>query len=234
MKYLVLSDIHANKVALDAVLNDSPDDIDKYICLGDILGLNGYPSETVDWVQKNTDHRILGNHDIAITMLSRGLVNSEELSRYEYNYIIERLSEDQIEWIQSLTPLERCEENGLLLAHGVPLPSKAAGFKTAGLKKGDYVSFAANTDATEYSFVMCGHTHDQASLDCSKYGHEVHILNPGSVGQPIGKASYVIVNTENENPVSLNTVKYDSEELKEHLSEISPIEWWNKTKTRRI
>ena len=65
MRYAIISDIHANVEALEAILEDiDRRRVDKIVCLGDIVGYNASPNETIDLVKKSEIISISGNHDI--------------------------------------------------------------------------------------------------------------------------------------------------------------------------
>src|SRR5690606_28326882 len=67
MKIAVLSDIHANILAFEAVLHDlSQQEYDAVYCLGDLVGYNVFPNEVVHLVRKYKIPTIMGNHDEAI------------------------------------------------------------------------------------------------------------------------------------------------------------------------
>ncbi|WP_302083090.1 metallophosphoesterase family protein [Salinibaculum rarum] len=61
MKVALLSDIHANKHALDAVLDDLPD-VNAVVCLGDIVGYGPQPAACLDTVREVADVVVQGNH----------------------------------------------------------------------------------------------------------------------------------------------------------------------------
>ena len=66
MRWAVISDIHGNREALDAVLDSIKNDkIDSIICLGDIVGYGADPNYCVDKVKSVADAVIVGNHDHA-------------------------------------------------------------------------------------------------------------------------------------------------------------------------
>ena len=66
MRLALLSDIHANLEALDAILNEGRfRGVESWICLGDIIGYGADPRACLDSVQQLTDAVILGNHDAA-------------------------------------------------------------------------------------------------------------------------------------------------------------------------
>ena len=67
MKIAILSDIHSNIHALEAVWKDinyvQPDEI---YCLGDLVGYGAYPNDTIDFVRKNNIPTVMGNYDDAV------------------------------------------------------------------------------------------------------------------------------------------------------------------------
>lgn len=68
MRIAILSDIHANLQALEAVAKDAEaQGIDETWCLGDVVGYGGNPRETLRWVEQNADVVVRGNHDQAVS-----------------------------------------------------------------------------------------------------------------------------------------------------------------------
>ena len=66
MRYAIVSDIHANLQAWNAVLLDiRSSGVDKILCLGDLVGYGPQPAETLQSLYEHVDHFILGNHDAA-------------------------------------------------------------------------------------------------------------------------------------------------------------------------
>lgn len=99
MRLGVISDVHANLPALEAVLEDMPD-VDVLICLGDLVGYNPFPAECVDLVRKECDLVIQGNHDREVENPERyrgnkGAHAGLKLAR-------EELSSQHIEYLQNL------------------------------------------------------------------------------------------------------------------------------------
>ena len=66
MKIAILSDIHANWQALEAVMRDCPQ-VDETLCLGDVVGYGGDPKKCVDEVNDQGWLTLVGNHDRACT-----------------------------------------------------------------------------------------------------------------------------------------------------------------------
>jgi len=93
MRVAVISDIHSNLPALEAVLADvdgeSPDQI---WCLGDIVGYGPHPNECVDLTQERTALSLCGNHDLAVL----GAIDVSELDRDELTTeVIEKAQRNQ-------------------------------------------------------------------------------------------------------------------------------------------
>jgi len=66
MRYAIISDIHGNLEALKAVLQDIKDQqVDKVVCLGDVVGYGPAPNECVQLIRENADVCLMGNHDYA-------------------------------------------------------------------------------------------------------------------------------------------------------------------------
>ncbi|HEY3274801.1 MAG TPA: metallophosphoesterase family protein, partial [Methanocella sp.] len=65
MKIGLIADVHANAVALQAVLEDMGK-VDVIMCAGDIVGYNPYPNETVDLLKKYKVKCVRGNYDNAV------------------------------------------------------------------------------------------------------------------------------------------------------------------------
>jgi predicted phosphodiesterase len=67
VRYLVLSDIHANWEAVEAVMADTAGSYDQILCCGDLVGYGADPNRVVEWVRENCSAVVRGNHDKACT-----------------------------------------------------------------------------------------------------------------------------------------------------------------------
>lgn len=229
MKYLVISDVHGNYPALKAIYDKELDNVDGVICVGDVVGLMGFPSETAEFIMNESTYAVKGNHDIAVLERREGHVNSPELSAFELDINMNDLSCEQVDWISNLSPLQRVKDEGLLIAHAQPTIQLASGIEpgNAGIPKREYISVASNINDEKYNFVILGHTHEPAVVDCNKFGHDIIVLNPGSAGQPIdSNANYAIIDTDNKT-VELHNVEYDVEKVKNKIESLNvPFKWW--------
>ncbi len=65
MRYLILSDLHSNLEALQAVLAAAEGAYDQVVCCGDLVGYGPDPDPVVNWVRENAAGVVRGNHDKA-------------------------------------------------------------------------------------------------------------------------------------------------------------------------
>lgn len=215
----VLSDIHSNLDALEAVCADlDTAGIDNVVCLGDIVGYAAYPNECINRVRERGWHTVRGNHDDALGNPGR---------KEEMNYVAKagiRWSEEQVvgenrEWLLSLpmrfnrthtvfthASLDRSEEWPYL----IDVESALLHF----LRQRIPLCFVGHTHRpmilnwqrkTKLNVLIPGH--DRVSL--SEMGKTT--LNVGSVGQPRDgdpRACYVLY-FPNTHQVEFRRVEYD-------------------------
>ena len=102
MKYAVISDIHANLQALDAVLADAEaQGAEKTVCLGDVVGYGPLPAETLRRVRAAAETVIAGNHDDAVS----GRISADDFIDLAAEAVRRHrlaLSETDIAWLRSL------------------------------------------------------------------------------------------------------------------------------------
>ncbi len=203
MRILVISDIHANLTALDAVLTDAGE-FDAAWCLGDLVGYGPDPNECIAKVRVLPNLRcIIGNHDAAVLdQIDTKTFNLE--ARQALEWTKKTLTESSISFLSSLH--QKIEINNVTLTHGSPrhpVWEYLMDSQTAALNF-DYFS-------TPYCFV--GHTHLPVVYTREEKKFVVYkptpnnkitlsprtIINPGSVGQPRDhdpRTAYVIYNPE--------------------------------------
>jgi diadenosine tetraphosphatase ApaH/serine/threonine PP2A family protein phosphatase len=190
MRVAVLSDIHANLLALEAVLADvDAEGVDELWCLGDVVGYGARPTECCDLVRARADLALCGNHDLAVVgRLSLADFSGDAGLAARWTQGV--LGAEQRDWLAGLEPL--AERPQAQLFHASPrdpvweyvLSEEAA---IAGLR------------ATTADVVLVGHSHvalaigwdgENAIGGLAPGGAEPELakrrwlLNPGSVGQP--------------------------------------------------
>lgn len=190
----VLSDLHANKYAVDAVFNDlDRESIDKILIAGDLIGYYYWPEDIVSRCMEDT--RIIcvqGNHEVNLMRASadekvRQQLKLEYGSGYEF--CMADLSSHQLSWLENLKQSVVLDLAGtsFFMRHGTLKSQDEYLYPTATLDR-------LQSNYSDRDFTIFGHTHHPFI-----HHHDGKILlNPGSVGQPrdVGNlASYVIIDT---------------------------------------
>ncbi|MFA3783436.1 metallophosphoesterase [Melioribacteraceae bacterium 4301-Me] len=199
MKALILSDIHANYPALQAVLNYEPK-YDLLIFLGDVVDYGPHPKECLTFVKENADYYVRGNHDNALgyNVDCNCMGSFRQYSVETRNWHSTLLSKDDIEFLKSMPVLETAhiDDKTFFLAHASP---KGNIFKYL---NEDEIESEVNNIIAEY--ILVGHTHIQYK---KKIEYNL-VVNPGSVGlaRDGGQACYAIYEDGN---IYLKRINYD-------------------------
>jgi predicted phosphodiesterase len=186
MKLAVLSDIHGNLAALQAVLDDvAAQSVDAIVNLGDILSGPLQPAETADLLMARGFPTIAGNHE-------RQLLKLRDTGRpldpaSSDGYAAAQLREPHWTWLRSL-PAQLPFAPGVLLVHGTPASDLQYWMESAtpdfGAHGSSGVRPATPDEARERlgdaraELVLCGHTHVPRAMQCGA----TLVVNPGSVG----------------------------------------------------
>lgn len=118
MRCLILSDIHANLEALEAVTAAVAGEYDCCLCLGDVVGYGASPNECAEWTRRHTALTIRGNHDRACVTLE-ALEDLSPLARQSTLWTAPRLTPATRKYLESL-PAGPVAREGAVLAHGSP------------------------------------------------------------------------------------------------------------------
>jgi predicted phosphodiesterase len=191
MRILVMSDIHANYTALEAVLKDAGS-VDETWCLGDLVGYGPDPNAVLEIVREIPRLTcILGNHDVAVIgKLPFEAFNGDARRTLEYHERV--LTADNMDFLRSLSANLKVREDASLV-HGSPRDSVW-----------EYIlnTLSARLNFEHFTTPWCfvGHSHlqclfqldektDRVTLKAMKAGEPIKleqkvIANPGSVGQP--------------------------------------------------
>lgn len=211
----VVSDIHANAPAFEAVLADMNESVDYIVCVGDIAGICGFPSETIALVQDNCKYVIKGNHDVA---MFEGDLDSDVVE-VEQQLFFDETTETQQSWLYKLPTMCDIAESNLLIAHSYPFSGQSSGHEdgNSGVYPREYIEVGSNFSDT----ILClGHTHEQHSVSLVEYGHSVLVVNPGSVGGFYqDEAKYSIVDTESFT-VTEHSIPYDKNRVIEKIKQM--------------
>lgn len=220
MRYAILSDVHGNLEAFQAVLdNVETEDIQKIIFLGDIVGYGANPKECMDILREKTSDVVAGNHDWAAAGKTN-LQNFNSVAREAIEWTISALSKEHLDFLAQL-PLKK-EEDCFSFAHSSPLHPQEWNYIFSGYEA------LRNLQTLKKNLCFVGHSHiptvflltEFEELFFSTSFSEIileenvsFLINVGSVGQPRDSshlASYGILDTEKK-VFFLKRVDYDIE-----------------------
>jgi diadenosine tetraphosphatase ApaH/serine/threonine PP2A family protein phosphatase len=211
MRYLILSDIHANMEAFDAVLDAAKDlAYERTLILGDLVGYGADPNAVIEKVREMKPFGLIrGNHD----KVGSGVESPEgfnAVARSAIRWTYESLSDENRDWLAALQkgPVE--VDDLIEICHGTPFDEDAYVF--------DDLDALRAMQASDRPLCLFGHTHvqvgymltgDQFTLSTMEVARPLtisiadqqaqHLINPGSVGQPRDgdpRAGFALVDTD--------------------------------------
>ena len=218
MKYAVISDIHGNLEALNAVLKDIKKcRVDVIVCLGDIVGYYPDPRRCIELVKAHCAHCVAGNHDCAAI----GVTDTSCFTYYAFaaiEWTRQRLTDSDKEYLMTL-PLT-IEHDGLFFTHSSPadpakfpyvFPDNEDTISSAFRNLTHHVNFIGHT---HWPFVLLRESdeikmHSGSSVEIRKKCS--YLINVGSVGQPRDydhRSCYALYDTK-KGVISLRRVKYN-------------------------
>jgi predicted phosphodiesterase len=220
MRIAVLSDIHANLAALDAVRSDLPP-VDQVWVLGDIVGYGPQPNEVIAALQEIGARSVLGNHDgAAIGTVDAAQFNPDARRAIEWTAGV--VDDNSRAYLAALPEVRRDGE--LTAVHGSPRDPIWEYITSPGIAAANFAHF-------ETRLCLFGHTHLPAVFrlvdggiepvvglpgDRVELDGERALLNPGSVGQPrdgLPEASYAVVEVDEADgttdAIDFRRVRYD-------------------------
>jgi predicted phosphodiesterase len=227
MRVAVVSDIHSNLHALEAVLATIEDEApDELWCLGDLVGYGPRPNECCAAIAERADVCLAGNHDLAV----RGTIDLEEFGGEAA--VAARWTRDVLA-LEAQTFLDRLEPEGS--AHGVALYHGSARDPVWEYVLTDEGALAT-LELTGAPLILVGHSH--VALQIVQSGDDLSgglapaetelelegvraLLNPGSVGQPRDgdpRAAYLLLDLEARR-ATYRRVEYDVKQTQREIRE---------------
>ena len=229
MRYLVISDLHSNNEALQAVLENARGQYERILCCGDLVGYGPDPNTVVEWARANLHAVIRGNHD-------RGCSGMEDLewfnpvARAANVWTMARLTQENFEYLRGL-PTGPLAVEDFQLMHGSPMDED------------EYLMSIYDARNVfpylETNVAFFGHTHVQGGYAWLRAQYRVlgrmeffqtelwerldadgsYLINPGSVGQPRdgdGRAAYALFDST-AREVLYRRVRYDVAETQRKI-----------------
>jgi predicted phosphodiesterase len=195
VRYLIVSDIHGNREALEAVSEAAgKEGYDQVVCCGDLVGYGADPNVAAEWVREHVKAVVRGNHDKACVGLD-DLEWFNPAARASAIWTQKSLTPENFEYLKQL-PRGPLPVNGFQILHGSPLDED------------EYLIAASEasmlTEYLEERVSFFGHTHLQGGFWLHRSGvkrlppmgrvdnrqelildeDSFYLINPGSVGQP--------------------------------------------------
>ena len=223
MRYLILTDIHANLEGLQTCLDDAKQrGYDEILVLGDIVGYGPDPNAVIDIVRGLKPSAIVrGNHDKVALGMSQA-EGFHAAARAAAHWMLESLTEENRAWLVALPMGPTVIDGNLEICHGAPFDEDAYIF--------DELDARHAFEAATAPLCFYGHTHFAVVFRLVKdlldivgppdgetalviESHAKYLVNPGSVGQPRDgdpRAAYAIYDNSN-NSVDLIRMPYPLE-----------------------
>lgn len=178
MRLALLSDIHGNLAALEAVAADlRRRGVDRVVNLGDSLSGPLLPLETAQFLMAESWLSLAGNHERQILTHGPGRRGASD------EYAHSQLTHKEFGWLENLGPSARIAPD-VFLCHGTPLSDTAYFLETVEegrVRPATAAEIEARLGAEPSPLVACGHTHVPRVVS-TRRGQRV--VNPGSVGLP--------------------------------------------------
>lgn len=217
MRIGIIADVHANEEALDTVLSAlKKADIDRIICLGDLVGYGPNPNECVSKVFETAEVIVAGNHDYGAI----GRLSLERFNAFAHQAMLWTQDNLSAESVQIIKSLDLIYDDGYIMAvHASPEAPEQWHY----VSSEDAVFRSLMALTSPYCFI--GHTHIPALFSRKANGDmilqrgqsltlpsdQLHLINVGSVGQPRDsdpRSSYGIFDLETAH-FELHRIPYD-------------------------
>ncbi len=224
MSYAVISDVHSNLHALNAVLFDiRTRGIDEIYFVGDAVGYGPQPDTCIEALKSNCNILLAGNHDWAVI----GYTSIQYFNEYARRAVIwtqENISSESFEDLEKFMIAKTLKEKDALLVHSTPKDPEMWHYL--------FTLSDAEKNFNYFKEKICfiGHSHSPIIIERNDsgeilvYAYSVefknerqYIINVGSVGQPRDgdpRASYAVLNDES---VEIVRVEYDIKKTQEEM-----------------
>jgi predicted phosphodiesterase len=193
VRYLIVSDIHANWEALQAVLAHARDSYEQIVCCGDLVGYGADPDAVTEWVRQNVASVVRGNHDKACAG-GEDLEWFNPVAQKSALWTMSIMKSPNVDYLRDL-PKGPERVDGFQILHGSPVDEDEYI-----VTERDVAQIAPYLDLPVSFF---GHTHLQGAFLCHRNGvkfmeapedsdsvtydlekDQTYFINAGSVGQP--------------------------------------------------
>ncbi|NMB53187.1 MAG: metallophosphoesterase family protein [Leptolinea sp.] len=213
MKVALLSDVHGNLQALEAVLSHAGEMKIKQIWnLGDFTGFGACPEQVIQVLKKRKAVSIIGNYDQKVLKIPRKMDEWKETKIPEkwfaFHWSYQQLSKKSIDYLKSLpeTYKENVKHWKVLFTHGSPESNEEALNDETPQERLRDLAHRAHAN-----IILCGHSHKPFM----RFAGGSIFINPGSVGRPFDgdpRASYAVLSIKKQKvEVDFFRIEYDVE-----------------------
>ena len=228
MRIGVVSDIHSNTPALEAVLRDMGP-VDALWCLGDFVGYGPWPNECIALLRQRDVAALAGNHDLAAI----GAMPIEEFFNRDAvmatRWTSSQLTAESQTYLQGLSPL--AEYHGVTLAHGTPREPVWEYLMNEAVARASFDLFSTPLCLVGHTHIPCLFVQESSGQVTATHmqpgatytlRQDRAIVNPGSVGQPRDRdtrSSYLVYDTE-QATLEWRRVAYDIAVTQKRMREV--------------
>jgi predicted phosphodiesterase len=227
VKIGIVSDIHSNLPALEAVL-EAMGPVDGIWCLGDFVGYGPWPNECIDLLRERNAIAIAGNHDLAVI----GVISTDYFNQHAAmaaHWTGQHLTEESWDYLTSLDT--KTVVHGVTLAHGSPRDPVWEYLLSAAGAEESFLTLTTPLCLVGHSHVPCLFVQPDGDRAGGAYmepnssytlANERYIANPGSVGQPRDRdprAAYLMYDSE-ERRLNWGRVPYDIPRVQARMHEV--------------
>ena len=203
MRYLIVTDIHANLEAINAI--EEP--YDRLLCLGDLVDYGAAPEEAVRWVRYQAAEAVSGNHDFAMATGAdcRSSPISYALSVATREHFRPRLSSEAMTFLGSLRRTMTIEESGTRfhLVHATPR-DPIYEYLSGDAPESEWLAAVGELGEKE-EWLFLGHTHKPFVRRVGR----LTVVNPGSLGMPVDGDPRACLAIWQNGEVALRRIRYD-------------------------
>jgi predicted phosphodiesterase len=227
MHYAVISDVHSNVEALEAVLeNVDQRNIEEILFLGDAVGYGPNPNECVELLMRRCKMLLAGNHDWGVVGLT-DIAYFNEYARYAIEWTRGMLTEKNKKILKSFPVKKEIKESNFFLVHSTPKEPEEWHYLLT------LWDAEINFQYFDNRFCFLGHSHQPLIIEKLSSGELVtykevasikendrYIINVGSVGQPRDgdpRASYAVID---DGKAEIVRIPYDVRKVQEKMKKV--------------
>lgn len=205
MRILIISDVHANPWALNAVFEDAGP-VNQILCAGDVVNYGPDPANAIAMIRTSEAIVVCGNHDHAVRSNAdpRASPKKAALAIAMCGWTRSQIGDDDLLWLTTLSrsAIWEAQETMFAMFHATPV-DPLYDYRLTPIANNEVVGQLLGNLASDV--LVVGHTH----LPLVRHCRNIQIINPGSVGQPLDRDPRAAYAIWDDGTVQLRRVAYD-------------------------